>query len=373
MLGNFLLLLTAALAAAKPSWRELEGYTFDKFLSEFNLDYKVGTKEYSLRKDIFDTEVSRVVSNNARKGTWRENVNRMSVMTASEKKAVMGRHKGAAKNHSPLHAKKLLSSEFTKRSVSSLPTDVDWRTEGVVSAVKDQGQCGSCWAFAATAVLESHVAVASGQLFDLSPQQIAACAPNTEHCGGTGNCMGATAEIAFDYVAGSDGVLEEFQYGYSEYYGVESECAINPTAVPKAQISGYTQLAENNYEELMNAVAQTGPIAVSVDASKWSAYDSGIFDGCNQDKPDINHAVVLVGYGTDNGQDYWLVRNSWSASWGEAGYIRLARTASEGTRCGTDTTPQDGTACEGDDEPVTVCGTCGVLYDSAYPIGANIF
>ncbi len=118
----------------------------------------------------------------------------------------------------------------------------------------------------------------------------------------------------------------------------------------------------------MYAVATKGPIAVSVDASTWSSYKSGIFNGCNQTNPDINHAVVLVGYGEDSGQKYWLVRNSWSASWGEAGYIRLARFDNEDEICGSDITPQDGTACDGQTQPVKVCGTCGILYDSAYPI-----
>jgi len=87
----------------------------------------------------------------------------------------------------------------------------------------------------------------------------------------------------------------------------------------------------------------------------------------------IDHAVVLMGYGTDpTGGDYWLVRNSWAATWGEKGYIRVARTASEETRCGMDTTPQDGTACAGDNTPVNVCGTCGILYDSCFPTGARL-
>ena len=97
----------------------------------------------------------------------------------------------------------------------------------------------------------------------------------------------------------------------------------------------------------MNSVAKVGPIAVSVDASTWHSYSSGIFDGCNQSNPDINHAVVLMGYGYDEltNQDYWLVRNSWSASWGEAGYIRLARNGDyEQELCGIDSTPQDGYA-----------------------------
>lgn len=101
----------------------------------------------------------------------------------------------------------------------------------------------------------------------------------------------------------------------------------------------------------MNAVATIGPMAISVDASNWSAYDSGIFNGCNQVNPDIDHAVVLVGYGEENGQKYWLVRNSWSASWGEHGYVRLHRGDDEESNCGSDVTPWDGSACKGEVDP----------------------
>jgi len=117
----------------------------------------------------------------------------------------------------------------------------------------------------------------------------------------------------------------------------------------------------------MNAVATIGPIAISVDASTWHAYSSGVYNGCNQVNPEIDHAVVLVGYGSENGQNYWLVRNSWSASWGEAGYIKLHRGDDEQNTCGLDIKPLDGSACAGQTDPVTVCGTCGILYDTAYP------
>ena len=374
-LKAFLMFVGAAIVAAKPSWRELDGYTFDKFVSEHRLSYKAGTSEYATHKAIFDKELSRVVAHNKRNASWKENVNHMSAMTADEKQALNGRSESVAQ----ASAKRMTSqipqpdSHKMRLSASSLPTDVDWRTEGVVTAVKDQGHCGSCWAFASTAVIESHVAIASGMLFDLSPQQVAACSPNPNSCGGTGNCQGATSEMAFDYAANSKkGIVESFMYPYTEYYGEESSCKVPAMASGKGFIDGFVQLTENNYDDLMNAVAIQGPIAVSVDASTWHSYESGIFDGCNQEQPDINHAVVLMGYGTDNGQDYWLVRNSWSASFGEAGYIRVARTSSEETRCAVDTTPCDGSACAGTcDTPVTVCGTCGILYDSSYPTGAS--
>ncbi len=236
--------------------------------------------------------------------------------------------------------------------------------------MKDQGYCGSCWAFASTEVIESHVAIASGHLFDLSPEQIAMCAPNPDHCGGTGGCAGATAEIAFEYVSNSEGILQEYQYPYTSYYADEYKCQVNDLAAPVATINGYVQLPANNYTALMNAIAHVGPIAISVDASAWSPYHSGVFAGCNQANPDIDHAVVLVGYGEENGQKYWLVRNSWSPTWGEEGYIKVLRQDTEEQICGTDTTPHDGTACDGQDEPQTVCGTCGVLFDTAYPLNA---
>ena len=219
-------------------------------------------------------------------------------------------------------------------------------------------------------MIESHVALATGLLFDLSPEQIAMCAPNPDSCGGTGGCAGATAEIAFEYATNSIGLLQEFQYPYLSYYGKDFDCAMPESQAAVATINGYVQLPANNYTALMNAIATVGPVAISVDASAWSPYSSGVFSGCNQVNPDIDHAVVLVGYGEENGQKYWLVRNSWSPTWGEQGYIKLARADTEEQICGTDVTPHDGTACEGQDEPVTVCGTCGILFDTAYPINA---
>jgi len=117
----------------------------------------------------------------------------------------------------------------------------------------------------------------------------------------------------------------------------------------------------------MNAIANIGPIAISVEAVRWMSYRSGIFDGCNQKNPDIDHSVQLVGYGTDSNKvDYWIVRNSWGSGWGESGYIRLKRESTP--RCGTDLNPSDGTGCDGGPPTVTVCGTCGILYDNVYPL-----
>lgn len=345
--------------------------SFEEFISHYRV--KIDPNNYEFRKGLYLKEQKRIIVHNNGNVGWNETINTMTILTKEERKQFYGYSKRAKLFHKPSYQTNHMYP--TNFDLALLPKSVDWRTHGVVSAVKSQGSgCGSCWAFASTAVIESHLAINTNKLFDLSPQQIATCTPNPLECGGQGNCQGATAELAFDYVASSAGLYDEFQLPYTEYYGVESKCEL-PTDKPKAIISGYVKLEENNYEQLMYSVATFGPIAVSVDASSWHSYSSGIFNGCDQSNPDINHAVVLLGFGTDEstGLDYWLVRNSWSASWGEAGFIRLLRKSKkqEEETCGIDITPQDGTACAGDTQPIKVCGTCGILYDSSYPTGVN--
>lgn len=224
-------------------------------------------------------------------------------------------------------------------------------------------------------MVESYVAKNTGLLYDLSVGQMAMCAPNPDACGGVGKCEGSTPELAFDYVAGSAGMYEEYQYGYASYYGVDYDCTLPPTA-PVVTIEGYTRLPTNDYQHVMNALVHVGPLAINVDASSWHAYESGVFDGCNQVNPDVNHVVVLVGYGEDESthQKYWIVRNSWAPTWGEAGYIRIARQNDEDQLCGMDIDPTNGVTCKGKGEtqPAKVCGHCGVIFDSSFPLGARL-
>jgi len=264
-----------------------------------------------------------------------------------------------------LHKQKLDKSRESVRTnldQSILPDSVDWRDKGVVTPVKDQGRCGSCWSFASAETIESMWAISTGKLVELSEQNILDCVQNTHHCGGTGGCQGGTAEIAFEYVE-NKGIASEWTYPYVSYSGKNFAC--NSASSAFAKVGGYVTLPANQPAPLMSAVADLGPIAISVDASNWHFYAGGVFDGCNQTYPDIDHAVVLVGYGTDNKfGDYWLVRNSWSPNWGENGYIRIKRELVP--RCAVDITPSDGTGCDGGPSQVTVCGTCGILYDSAF-------
>ena len=235
---------------------------------------------------------------------------------------------------------------------------------------RDQGQCGSCWSFATAETLESHYALATGKLQALSQQQVLET-PNPQQCGGTGGCGGGTAQLAYDFMVDAwNGTLgSEWTYPYRSFFGQNFPPVSNSSAMkaPAAAITGYMQLPNNDAHALMDALVNAGPIAVSVDASVWHDYAGGVFNSCNQTNPDIDHAVVLMGAGNDPKYGpYWLIRNSWSPSFGENGYIRIARPATPS--CGLDINPADGFGCKGGPKSIEVCGTCGILSDSCYPI-----
>lgn len=194
------------------------------------------------------------------------------------------------------------------------------------------------------------------------------------HCGGTGGCYGSLIEIGLTY-AHMMGVVRESDYPYtSGETGETGECMYDAESQTAAvYVRGYETLPHNDLDAVMNHIATIGPLGISVDASVWHSYEGGVFNGCSYDENiEINHGVQLVGYGTDPEHgDFWIVRNSWGPEWGENGYIRLKRETE--VNCGTDSTPMIGTACEGDGNAVQkVCGMCGVLFDTTYPIGADV-
>ena len=359
--------------------------SFESFLSHHGLKYH--SSELSMRRALFEASKRAVLEHNLLfeqgRSTYKKGLNHMSALTAKEKKSLNGFSKTKQAAHLAQGLRKSSSTKPVTKG-DDLPASVDWRdVPNVLTAVKDQGHCGSCWAFAATATLESQVALKSGLLFDLSPEQLVNCAPNPEQCGGVGGCEGSTAELAYEYLSTSDGMYQSFQYPYYSYFGEDGEgngvnCrtqTFSESTSPKAFISGYVSEQNLSPDDLMNYLAHVGPVAVNVDASTWHDYEGGVFDGCSSagGYSDINHVVVAVGYGAEsiNGTDhnYWLIRNSWSPTFGEQGYIKLKRTAT--TDCMVDATPADGVVCaagENTVHPIKVCGECGVLYDIAYPI-----
>ncbi|XP_057948257.1 ervatamin-B-like [Malania oleifera] len=226
---------------------------------------------------------------------------------------------------------------FGYESVTDVPSSLDWRERGAVTSVKNQDQCGSCWAFSAVASMEGIIKLKTNKLISLSEQQLIDCNRYEMSRG----CEGGWMDDAFNYVLQNQGLSSLETYPYRGYDGY---CNIQRAASPSAKISGYEDVPSNNETALLNAVAHQ-PVSVIVDASGYyfKHYTSGIFSGPCGTKQ--NHAVAIVGYGADeNGIKYWLIKNSWSENWGENGYMRLLRDV---------------------DDPK---GFCGIAIRPSYPI-----
>lgn len=337
---------------------------FDAYIRQFGKRYNAA--EYAKRLKVFESRVRNIeLFNRGEKRLYRQGVNEMTDWTDDEIAALNGARPLMLKGSRPF-----LSRSVYNRSSHTLPHRVDYRTSvpPVLTAIKNQGHCGSCWAHSAVEAMESHWAIATGNLHVLSQQQVTACTENPRHCGGRGGCEGAIESLAFDYVAKAGGLQEEWAYPYTAFYGKTGACE-DMSASRIAKVASLVELPANDQEALMDAVAFEGPIAVSVDASRWSSYTGGIFDGCDySENITQNHAVQLVGYGHDydSGKDYWIIRNSWGPRWGEGGYMRLLREKTP--QCGWSVDAHMGAACDGDPDQEWVCGMCGVLSGSTFPV-----
>ena len=346
---------------AKTQWSELHTYDFESYQREFAKTY--AQAEASVRRAIFNRNLQTIrFHNQDRTQTYKLGVNQFTDRTTEEMQSYL-----MVRPKSDTPSKRSTRPIPKTTSNTDLPDRIDWRNYSIVTPVKNQGQCGSCWAFAAAETLESHWAIYTKNLVVLSEQQILDCTPNPNHCGGTGGCGGATVELAFKQIM-KMGLTAEDSYPYISSNGTDSVCDESQIWLPSAVMRSFENVAPNDYEQVVLWLYGRGPLAVSVDASKWFAYESGIFNGCNQTNPDLNHAVQLIGMEKmfDTGEEFWIVRNSWGESWGESGYIRLQKSAD--VTCGIDLSPSDGDAC--DNGPLTehVCGTCGILFDAVYPV-----
>ncbi|KAG2462244.1 CATS protein, partial [Polypterus senegalus] len=216
-----------------------------------------------------------------------------------------------------------LSSAFSKKkkkipkkNETELPKAVDWRIKGYVTEVRDQGNCGSCWAFNAVGALEALIKKQTKILVPLSIQQLVDCSLEGE------GCDGGSAEEAFKYVI-KHGITLDSSYGYT---GKEGYCYQNDAESTLFPCSDFVEIPFNDELALKEAVARIGPISVAIDISpkRFRFYHTGVYysKDCSISP---NHGALLVGYGTDNGEDYWIVKNSWGTEFGENGYIRIAR------------------------------------------------
>ncbi|EEF38907.1 senescence-specific cysteine protease SAG39 [Ricinus communis] len=208
-------------------------------------------------------------------------------------------------------------SSFRYGNVTAVPTSMDWRQKGAVTPIKDQGQCGCCWAFSAVAAMEGITKLSTGKLISLSEQELVDCDTSGEDQG----CEGGLMDDAFEFIKQNGGLTTEANYPYQ---GTDGTCNTNKAGNDAAKITGYEDVPANSEDALLKAVASQ-PVSVAIDASgsAFQFYSGGVFTGdCGTE---LDHGVTAVGYGTSDGTKYWLVKNSWGTSWGEDGYIRMER------------------------------------------------
>ncbi|KAK2845069.1 hypothetical protein Q5P01_011728 [Channa striata] len=241
---------------------------------------------------------------------WEKN---MHIIHMHNQEAEQGKHSYKLQmNH-------LGDTEIKNNITCSLPKSIDYREKGLVTRVKDQGHCGSCWAFSAAGALEGQLANKTGRLLDLSPQNLLDCVP------GNNTCLGGHMTDAFMYVQQHGGISSEEDYPYT---GQMQKCSYKPSA-RAAQCRGYELIPEGDECALAKALNEVGPLSVSISTgnTKFLFYKSGIYYNPKCDENELNHAMLLVGYGeTAEGEKYWTLKNSHGESWGEKGYMRMART-----------------------------------------------
>jgi len=353
---NLLCLFSTILVGSARASFYYEGYSFDHFVEEYGKNYQTD-RDQDLHRAVFQANLQTIRVHNAEyeagQHTWYMAINHLVDMTSEEFSQLRS-------TYLPARGRAELSvSPNAERTAN--PAKVDWRTKGAVSAVKNQGGCGSCWAFSATETVESHYQIASGSLLELAPQTYVNCVKNPDECGGTGGCEGATMELAFNLTM-EQGIALEADMPYK---GRDEQCT-SYTAAVKA--SGYIKNPENDAVAFETALAMKGPMSITVAAGSWQLYGGGIFSGCSKGlfkSNTLDHGVQAVGYT----KDYWIVRNSWGVSWGEKGYIRLSRAVDDQTF--EDKNPADGVACKPFPKTQTVGGECGILFDTSYPTGVG--
>jgi C1A family cysteine protease len=302
--ASFAMGLTASVdyAALFAQWK----ITHDKVYSSADAE-SAAFSAFAHNHDLINTH-------NARQLSYTLAHNKFSDMTADQ---FYGMYTGGF--NSTLHTSRTYSKNplHVVKDQASLPSSVDWVSAGAVTPVKDQGQCGSCWAFSTTGALEGAYKVAGNSLTSLSEEHLVQC--DTVDQG----CNGGLMDNAFTFVK-NNGIATESSYPYTSGSGTIGTCQKTTSAVT---ITGYTDVTSGDENALQSAVAQQPvSIAIEADRSAFQLYSSGVLDSILCGKQ-LDHGVLVVGYGTDDssGKDYWKVKNSWGASWGESGYIRMVR------------------------------------------------
>jgi cathepsin L len=290
----FLFLLSAVSAFTSV---EYESH-FGAFLKEHKKVYE--GDEVLYRFGIFKKTLDAITSHNAANKSWTEGINRFSDLTEEEFSRTMLGY---------LERKRNPVEEVLSTSVGA---DIDWVSKGAVTPVKDQGQCGSCWAFSTTGGMEGAHYVSASELLSLSEQQLVDCSGSF----GNQGCNGGLMDNAFKY-AEKTALALEADYKYTARKGT---CK---TVTGKIKVTGYTDVGHS--ESALAAALAKQPVSIAVDARTWQKYSGGLYSGCAS-KVSLDHGVLLVG---STGTSEWKVKNSWGAGWGESGFIRLVQGSNE--------------------------------------------
>ncbi|XP_033725569.1 cathepsin L1-like [Pecten maximus] len=308
------LLLVAALVVLSTAFRtELDG-EWEAYKTQFNKPYVA--EEEAKRRVIWENHLDYIQKHNlaADRGehTFWLGMNEYGDMTNEEfVKTMNGYRMRTEAVKAPVY--------MAPSNSGDPPASVDWRTQGYVTPVKNQGQCGSCWAFSTTGSLEGQHFKANKTLTSLSEQNLVDCSRKQ----GNQGCEGGLMDQGFKYIKDNNGIDTESSYPYK---GTNGKCAFTPANVG-ATDTGFVDIKSKSESDLLSAVATVGPISVAIDASHMSfqLYRTGVYHSffCSETK--LDHGVLAVGYGNESDKDYWLVKNSWGESWGEKGYIKMSR------------------------------------------------
>ncbi|KAL5572340.1 hypothetical protein UlMin_021937 [Ulmus minor] len=282
--------------------------SFARFAFRYGKKYET-VEEMKLRFDIFSENLKLIKSTNKKKLTYKLAVNHFADLTWEE----FQRQKlGAAQNCSAT------TKGNHKLTDVVLPETKDWREEGIVTPVKNQGSCGSCWTFSTTGSLEAAYKQAFGKEIFFSEQQLVDCAGAFNNFG----CNGGLPSQAFEYIKYNGGLDTEEAYPYT---GKDGVCKFSAENVA-VQVLDSVNITLGAEDELKHAVGVVRPVSVAFQVVKsFRFYKNGVYTSntCGSAPLDVNHAVVAVGYGVEDGIPYWLVKNSWGANWGENGYFKM--------------------------------------------------